>query len=373
MIEYENLAKLNAPWMHELQQAANAVIASGWYVLGNQVRQFEYEFAEYNQSGHCIGVASGLDALILSLAAFEFEKGAEVIVPANTYIATILAILHNGLRPVLVEPDEDTYNINANKIADKITKQTRAIIVVHLYGKPCEMDKIIALADRHQLKVIEDCAQAHGAKYNGKKVGNFGHCNAFSFYPTKNLGALGDGGAVVTADAQVAEKIRKLRNYGSDVKYHNELIGFNSRLDEIQAAMLRVKLRYLDKINNHKRSLAAVYDALLADTVTKPRHDAVNLDVYHIYAIRSPCRDELKAHLSKQGIGTEIHYPVAPSQQMAIREARGRGLIEFDDSDFPISQRMHDTVLSLPISYFHTESQVREVSAAINSFTERAY
>lgn len=373
MIEYENLAKLNAPWTHELQQAAGAVIASGWYVLGNEVQQFEREFAEYNQSGHCIGIASGLDALILSLAAFEFEKGDEVIVPANTYIATILAILHNGLRPVLVEPDENTFNINANKIADKITKKTRAIMVVHLYGKPCEMDKIMALADRHQLKVIEDCAQAHGAKYNGKKVGNFGHCNAFSFYPTKNLGALGDGGAVVTNDRHLAEKIRKLRNYGSSVKYHNELIGYNSRLDEIQAAMLRVKLRYLDKINDHKRSLAAVYDALLANTVTKPEHDAVNFDVFHIYAIRTTRRDELKAHLLKQGIGTEIHYPVAPHKQTAIREARGRGLIEFDDSDFPVSQRIHDTVLSLPVSYFHTETQVREVAAAINSFMESAH
>jgi dTDP-4-amino-4,6-dideoxygalactose transaminase len=283
-----------------------------------------------------------------------------VIVPANTFIATILAILQNGLKPVLVEPDIRTYNIDPNKIAEKITNKTKAIIVVHLYGKCCDMDPILDLCKKHNLKLIEDSAQAHGARYKNKLAGSFGDFGAFSFYPTKNLGALGDGGAITTNDDTLADKIKTLRNYGSKVKYHNDIIGYNSRLDEVQAGFLSVKLKHLEKINEHKRSLAKIYFENLNEKFIKPVNDPNFLDVFHIFNIRHARRDELKEYLLKHNIKTEIHYPVAPNKQKCLAS-------EIGDQSYPISQEIHDTTLSLPLSFFHTEKDILQVVEVINS------
>lgn len=361
MIEYENIGRLNQPFNEAFELAFKEVIDSGWYILGNKVKQFETEFAAYCHTQHCIGVANGLDAIILALRAYEFQPGDEVIVPSNTYIATILAIVHNGLKPVLVEPDLNTYNIDPKKIEEKITPKTKAILVVHLYGKLCEMPEIINIAQKHDLKVIEDCAQAHGAHHKGKKAGNWGHYGAFSFYPTKNLGAIGDGGAVTTNDAELAKKISTLRNYGSQKKYYNEVVGYNSRLDEIQAAFLSIKLQALDQINNHKRKLADVYLNTLNEDFVLPVVQPDYFDVYHIFNVRHPKRDELRQHLLDNGIKTEIHYPVAPVDQEAMK-----GIL--DGQETPIAQLIHATTLSLPISFYHTEADVIRVVEAMNNF-----
>ena len=361
MIEYENLGKLNQPFFKEFENAFKETLESGWYILGKKVQAFENEFATYCGTKHCIGVANGLDALILALRAFNFEKGSEVIVPSNTYIATILSIVHNGFVPVLVEPDIATYNIDAKKIEEKITSKTCAIMVVHLYGKVCEMDAIDAIAKRHNLKVIEDCAQAHGAKYKNTRAGNFGDINAFSFYPTKNLGAIADAGAVTTNDTNLAESIKALRNYGSKVKYYNEVVGFNSRLDEVQAAFLSVKLKSLDKINEHKRTLANIYLKHLKADFIKPVVHPDYFDVYHIFNIRHEKRDELKEYLLKNDIRTDIHYPVAPNKQVAMK-----GIL--DNQPSPIADLIHQTTLSLPISYFHTEQDILKVIEVMNKF-----
>ena len=259
MIEYENLGKLNKPFFKKFKRNFSRLLENGWFILGDNVKIFENQFADYCGAKYCIGVASGLDALLLSLKAFNFDSGSEILVPSNTYIATILAIFHANLKPVLVEPNLLTYNIDPDKIASKITNKTAAVVVVHLYGKVCEMDTIIKIANEHGLKIIEDCAQAHGAMYKNKKAGTFGDIGAFSFYPTKNLGALGDAGAVITDNESLYNKISSLRNYGSKIKYKNEYIGYNSRLDEIQASFLNIKLKELDKINEHKRELASIY------------------------------------------------------------------------------------------------------------------
>lgn len=360
-IDYENLQKLNAPFFEEYTKKFQDVLTSGWYILGKHVQQFETEFAVYNNAKHTIGVASGLDAITLSLAAFNFEKGSEVIVPSNTYIATILSVLQNNLTPVLVEPDMATYNIDPKKIEAAITPKTKAILVVHLYGKSCEMQPILELCKKYNLKLIEDCAQAHGATYKGQKVGTFGDFGAFSFYPTKNLGALGDAGAVVCNDEGLDKKIRRLRNYGSDIKYYNEVVGYNSRLDEMQAAFLSVKLKSLDKINEHKRKLAAIYLENLNEDFIKPQVHPDYFDVYHIFNIRHEKRDELKNYLLEHNIKTEIHYPVSPSRQSALK-----GLL--NNYDFPISEKIHQTTLSLPISYFHTTDDVNRVVEVMNKF-----
>ncbi len=362
MIEFENLAKLNQPFFEDYQKSFAQTLASGWYILGKNVSQFEEEFAQYCGSKHCAGLASGLDALILALNAFDFEKGSEVIVPSNTYIATILAILQNGLKPVLVEPDIKTYNIDPAKIAEKITKKTRAIIVVHLYGKCCDMDPIMALCKNHNLKLIEDTAQAHGAKYKNKLAGTFGDIGAFSFYPTKNLGALGDGGAIITNDDELAKKIKKLRNYGSEVKYYNDIIGYNSRLDEIQAGFLSVKLKKLDHINSHKNELAQVYFENIKDDFIKPvQASGTNYDVFHLFTIRHEKRDQLRQYLLDNQIKTEIHYPVSPNKQKATQEF-------FGQESCPISEEIHATTLSLPLSYFHTKEDALQVSKVLNNF-----
>lgn len=361
MIEYENIGKVNAPFAAEYATAFQEVMDSGWYILGNKVKQFESEFAAYCGTKHSIGLANGLDALILALKAYDFKSGDEVIVPSNTYIATILAIVHNGLKPILVEPDITTYNIDPKRISEKITSRTKAILVVHLYGKMCAMDEIMSLADSNGLIVIEDCAQAHGAHLNGKKAGNWGHYGAFSFYPTKNLGALADAGAATTNDDALALKMSTLRNYGSQKKYYNEVVGYNSRLDEVQAAFLSIKLRRLDDINAHKRSLAKMYLDQLNDQFIKPIVQEGYFDVYHIFNIRHPKRDELRDYLLSKDIKTDIHYPVAPIDQQAMK-----GILDGQDSE--IAREIHATTLSLPISFFHKKEEIQTVIDALNAF-----
>jgi len=361
MIEYENLLRLNEPFFEEYKQVFDSVIHSGWFILGNEVKMFEENFAAYCGSRYCIGTANGLDALTLALRSYDFAPKKEVIVPSNTYIATILSILNCNLKPVLVEPDIDSFNIDPTKIETAITKNTVAIMVVHLYGKCCAMDQIMTLAARHKLVVIEDCAQAHGAMYKNKKAGTFGDFGAFSFYPTKNLGALGDGGCLNTDSNQLNIVARKLRNYGSERKYYNDLIGTNSRLDELQAAFLSVKLKYLDKITTHKRRLAALYHKNLKQDFQKPQVHPDYFDVFHIYQIRHPKRDQLKEYLLGKGIKTEIHYPVPPHRQQAMQ-----GILA--DKNFPIADEIHSTVLSLPISFYHTEEDIVKIIENMNKF-----
>ncbi len=360
MIEYENLQKLNEPFFNDFEKKFSEIMKSGWFILGKQVEEFEKKFSIYLLSKYCLGVGNGLDALSLALRSFEYPPNSEVIVPSNTYIATILSILQNGHVPVLVEPKLDTYNIDPDKIEERITSNTRCIMVVHLYGKCCEMDKIIEIAKKYNLSIIEDCAQSHGAQFKGQNSGTFGDVGAFSFYPTKNLGALGDAGAVTMNDDFIYEKIKSLRNYGSKIKYHNELVGYNSRLDEIQAGFLLVKLLSLDKINDHKRKLASLYLQGLKNDFIKPVVHEDFKDVYHIFNIRHEKRDLLRDHFQKNNIKTEIHYPISPNNQKALK-----GII---NDKFPISEVIHNTTLSLPISYFHTEDEVSRVIEIANSF-----
>jgi dTDP-4-amino-4,6-dideoxygalactose transaminase len=361
MIEFENLREFNRPFFAEFKKTFLDVLDSGWFILGNSVKEFEINFANFIGARYCTGVASGLDALILALRALHLEPGSEVLVPSNTYIATILAILHNGFIPVLIEPCIDSYTIDTDKIEEKITSNTKALIIVHLYGKACNMEPVVAICKRYNLKLIEDCAQAHGAKYKGETVGTFGDFGAFSFYPTKNLGALGDAGALVTNNASLDKEIRILRNYGSRIKYYNEQIGFNSRLDEIQAAFLNIKLKSLDKINAHKRKIAELYLRGIKKDFIKPVSDNDYFDVYHIFNIRHSKRDLLKAHLLSKGIKTDIHYPVSPNKQEAMK-----GIL--DHVSCPVSEEIHRTTLSLPISYFHTEEDIIKVIEGVNSF-----
>jgi dTDP-4-amino-4,6-dideoxygalactose transaminase len=360
VIEYENLNKSNSIFFEELKKSFDNTLDSGWFILGKKVEKFEQEFSAYHNSKYCFGVASGLDALLLSLIAFDFEKGSEVIVPSNTYIATILSILHAGLKPVLVEPDITTYNIDPQKIEESITTKTKAIMIVHLYGKSCEMDKIVEICGKYKLRLIEDCAQSHGAKFKGQLTGTFGEFGAFSFYPTKNLGALGDAGAVITNDESLAIKIKRLRNYGSDVKYYNEVVGYNSRLDEVQAGFLSIKLKKLDEINTHKRKLAQIYLDNLKDDFIKPVVDKNYFDVYHIFNVRHKKRDELKQYLLKNEIKTDIHYPVAPHKQNAMKNIL--------EGSYLISEEIHNTTLSLPCSFGHNEEEIFKVVEVMNKF-----
>jgi len=357
MIEYENLRLANEKLFNKYKESFSEFLNSGWVILGDQGKKFEENFASFCNVKHCIGVASGLDALILAIDAYKFPKNSEIIVPSNTYIATILAIVRNGFKPVLVEPDINTYNIDPNKIEEKITKNTRAIIVVHLYGKACNMDKICSIANKYDLKIIEDVAQAHGAKFKDKIVGSFG-IGCFSFYPTKNLGALGDAGAITTNDENLAKMFRSLRNYGSAIKYYNDELGYNSRLDEIQAGFLSLKLKILDDITNHKRELAKIYLEDLDDRFIKPIVDRDHFDVYHIFNIRHKNRDELKNYLLENGVKTEIHYPLPPHRQKSMQ-----GIIE---GQYPISEEIHNTTLSLPISYFHKEEDILKICDIMN-------
>ena len=362
MIEYENLKEVNVILFNQYRDVFNDFLNSGWYILGKNVQVFEQEFANYCNTEYSVGVASGLDALILAIDAFDFEKGSEIIVPSNTYIATILAIVRNGLTPVLIEPDISTYNIDPEKIAEKITKKTKAILVVHLYGKSCDMETVGKIASDYQLEIIEDAAQAHGAMFKNKKVGSFG-TGCFSFYPTKNLGALGDAGAITSNNKSYIYKLKSLRNYGSIKKYHNDDLGYNSRLDEIQAAFLSCKLKIIDEINAHKRNLAALYlDGLSSDFI-KPVVNSNYHDVYHIFNIRFYERDNLQQFLLKNNIKTEIHYPVPPHKQKAMQN--------FISGNYPLSEEIHNTTLSLPISFSHTEKDVFKVIDTMNSYLIR--
>jgi dTDP-4-amino-4,6-dideoxygalactose transaminase len=363
MIQYENLSKLNAPFKEEFIDSFANFINTGWFILGNEVKKFEQNFASYNNSNYCIGVANGLDALTISLKVFNFKEGSEVIVPSNTYIATILSILNCGLIPILVEPNINTYNIDPQLIEKSITPKTVAIMIVHLYGKSCEMDIIQSIANKYQLRIIEDCAQAHGAMYKNRKVGTFGTFGAFSFYPTKNLGALGDAGAITTDDEDLSLLVKKIRNYGSQKKYYNDIIGVNSRLDELQAQFLDIKLKYLDIINNHKRNLAKLYLDNLKDDFIKPHVSDDHYDVFHIFNIRHTKRDELKEFLFKNNIQTEIHYPVPPNEQIALKSVSN-----YFKNDYPISKIIHNTTLSLPISYSHSENDIYKVIEILNQF-----
>lgn len=363
MIPYENLKTLNRPFEEKLKNKFSDFLDKGWYILGEEVSAFEQEFSDYHEEKYTVGVANGLDALILSLQCCGFKKGTEVIVPSNTYIATILAIIHCDLVPVLVEPDSRTYNIDPLKIQQAITKNTVAIMVVHLYGQCCEMGPILEIASQHGLKVIEDCAQAHGARYQNKLAGTFGDFGAFSFYPTKNLGALGDAGAIICKSETDYLKIRQLRNYGSEKKYHNGVVGYNSRLDELQASFLRIKLPYLDEINQHKRKLADIYFTHLNDSFIKPKLDTDFYNVYHIYNILHPERDKLKQYLAEHQIATEIHYPIAPQNQVAMENYLA-------GQHYPISTEIHRTTLSLPCSFAHTEEDIFHVTKIMNQFLE---
>jgi dTDP-4-amino-4,6-dideoxygalactose transaminase len=328
----------------ELDSAVLSSFHSGWYIGGEDVEAFEQDFAAFTGTRYCIGVGNGLDALRLSMIAMGIGSGDEVIVPSNTFIATWLAVSQTGAIPVPVEPCESSYNINPERIETAITPRTKAIIPVHLYGQPADLDPIIAIAEKHGLQVLEDAAQAHGARYRGKRIGGHGDAVAWSFYPAKNLGALGDGGAVTTNDTGIADRIRVLRNYGSRIKYVNGVKGYNSRLDSVQAAALRVKLRYLDEWNARRSSIAARYTAELRGTgLILPEVPSGVDPVWHIYAVQCKYRDGLQMALSKTGIETLIHYPIPPHMQRAYRDAG------YSVGQFPIAERMANHILSLPI------------------------
>ncbi|ABQ27351.1 DegT/DnrJ/EryC1/StrS family aminotransferase [Geotalea uraniireducens] len=345
----------------EFDAAYRRVMDSGWYILGKELEAFEAEFAVYCQVKHCIGVGNGLDALHLILRASGIGPGDEVIVPTNTYIATWLAVTYSGATPVPVEPDEQTYNINPSRIESAITECTKAIMPVHLYGQPADMDRINEIAVRHGLKVFEDSAQAHGAKYKGRRTGGLGDAAGFSFYPGKNLGAFGDGGAVTTNDDDLAEIIRILRNYGSQIKYHNEVMGFNSRLDELHAAMLRVKLAKLDEWNERRKQVAALYfDQLTSNTnLVLPCVPDWADPVWHLFVVRSKKRGELQKQLTDARIGTMIHYPIPPHLQEAYSE------LGYGKGSFPISEKVHNEVLSLPMGPSMSPSQVSMVTETV--------
>lgn len=360
IIEYENLARSNQAYMTELEAAAARVIRSGWYVLGQEVSAFEAEFASYVGAKHCVGVANGLDALILSIEALDLPQGSDILVASNTYIATILAIVRAGHKPVLVEPDVATFNMDPGHLPQAITSNTRAICVTHMFGKTCRMDVIGAFAREHGLKVVEDCAQSHGARLGTQMTGTFGDAGCFSFYPTKNLGAMGDAGAIVTNDDALADRLRHTRNYGSKQKYVNRYVGLNSRLDELQAALLRVKLRQLDAMTTRKRALAEIYFANLPEWVAKPVRRPDEYDVFHIFGIRHPRRDALRQHLLDNCVKTEIHYPIPPHRQEAMR-----GIL---NGRYPIAEELHATELSLPISTGHSAADVARVISALAKF-----
>lgn len=365
MIPFLDLKAINAQYREELIEACTKVIDSGWYIQGNECREFDKEFAQFCGTKYAIGVANGLDALILILRAYKelgiMSDGDEVIVPSNTYIASILAISQNNLVPILVEPDIKTYLINPDKIEEKITSKTKAILPVHLYGQTCEMSKIKEIAKKYKLKVIEDSAQSHGAYFGGKRSGNLGDASGFSFYPGKNLGALGDGGAVTTNDEELANTIKALGNYGSHKKYENLYKGVNSRLDEMQAAMLRVKLRYLNEEIEKRRKIASYYlENIKNDSIILPTIRDEDNHVWHLFVVRTNKRDELQKHLLDNGIQTLIHYPIPPHKQNAYKE--------WNNESYPISEQIHDEVLSLPISGVQSLEDTIKIVKVLNEF-----
>jgi dTDP-4-amino-4,6-dideoxygalactose transaminase len=361
-IPYENLKRVNEKYFKELTFRSKSVIESGWYILGENVREFEKEFAAVNKIDFCVGVASGLDALVLGLAVFDFPKGSKVLVPSNAYIACVLSVIQAGLTPVLVEPNVDTCNIDLNGLNSRYTDECVAILAVHMYGRICPMTEIMEFAKVNKLKVVEDCAQSHFAEIQGKKAGTFGDIGAFSFYPTKNLGALGDAGAIICSSEEVYSKLHALRNYGSHMKYHNKYIGWNSRLDEIQASFLRLKLPDYKWVLKKKRELAEIYlkELTILPQIKLPRTEGDN-HVWHIFNIRCTKRNELKRFLEENGIGTEIHYPIAPSNQEGYKEL-------FANEKFPMAIKIHEETLSLPISVWLSELEVKYICNEIHNF-----
>ncbi len=348
---------------HELRDAFARVLNASWYIEGKEDTAFEAAFAEYCSSKYCIGVGNGLDALMLALKALGIKAGDEVIVPSNTYIATALAVTYTGATPVFVEPDIRTYDIDPAKIEEKITSRTRAIMPVHLYGMPCDMDPITEIAKKHGLFIVEDCAQAHGAEYKGRRIGSFGDAAGFSFYPGKNLGALGDAGAAVTNNKELADKIRALGNYGSDYKYHHIYQGNNSRLDEMQAAFLAAKLPHLDRMNAERRRIADIYlKGITNPDITLPFIPDNVVPVWHIFAVRTERRDELAAYLEEKGIHTNKHYPIPMHLQLCYED------LNIKEGELPIAETISRTELSLPMFYGITDEMVDYVIDAINAF-----
>ena len=361
MIKFLDLHKINERFRAELNARFKEVLDSGWYIRGRQDELFEKHFAAYTGAKYCIGVGNGLEALDLIIKGYGFGPGDEIIVPANTYIATILAVSANGCTPVLVEPDIHTYNIHPDLIEAQITPRTKAIMVVHLYGQAVQMQKIWELAKKYHLKIIEDAAQAHGAEYQGRKTGNLGDAAGFSFYPGKNLGCLGDGGCVTTNDAALAAKVRALANYGSDRKYHHIYKGINSRLDELQAAFLDVKLPHLDADNARRREIAAFYRSHIRNPrITLPQTYDEQAHVWHVFAVRVPDRAAFQKYLEDNGIQTVIHYPTPPHRQEAYREWAARS--------FPVSETIHREIISIPISPVLTDEEAREVVRVLNAW-----
>ncbi|MBO0934248.1 DegT/DnrJ/EryC1/StrS family aminotransferase [Fibrella aquatilis] len=362
MIPFLDLSRLNAPHMARIEAAMLAVARSGWYVLGPAVRDFETAFAAYVGVKHCIGVANGLEALTLTLRAWNLPPGSEVITQANAYVASVLAITQAGLVPMLVDPDPTTYLLTADRVAEAITPRTRVILPVHLYGRCTPMAPLRALAKQHNLLLLEDAAQAHGATQQGQRAGSLGHAAGFSFYPTKNLGALGDAGAITTNDDELAAQLRQWRNYGSSQKYINEVPGHNSRLDELQAAVLQAKLPFLDAENNRRRAIAKRYlaDIQLANLLLPPG-DTPDNDAWHLFVVRHPRRDEFRAYLQRQGVATEVHYPVPPYRQPAYAAT-------WPAPCFPVSDALHAEVVSLPINPYLTDDEISVIISVVNNF-----
>lgn len=361
MIKFLDLEKINNRFREEIESRMKSILDCGWYLQGRENETFSRNFAAFCGTEYALGVANGLDAINLIIKAYGFGAGDEIIVPANTFIATILAVSQNGCTPVFVEPDIDTYNINPDLIEEKITARTRAIIVVHLYGQAVQMDKIRALAKKYNLKVIEDAAQAHGAFYQGRRTGNLGDAAAFSFYPGKNLGAMGDAGGITTNDRELYEKIKALANYGSDHKYHHIYKGVNSRLDEIQAAVLDVKLKYLDSDNARRREIARFYrENIVNPRVIQPQTYDESAHVWHVFVIRCNEREALAAHLESRGIQTNIHYPTPPHRQGAYTE--------FAALSLPVTEKIHREALSLPISPVLSDKEVKSIVEAVNEW-----
>lgn len=361
MIKFLDLKKINNRYREEIDSRIKDILDKGWYLQGEENENFTKNFANFCGTKFALGVANGLDALNLIIKAYGFGNGDEIIVPANTYIATILAISENGCIPILVEPDIKTYNINPDSIEEKITSKTKAIMVVHLYGQAVQMEKIWKIAKKYNLKIIEDSAQAHGAIYQENRTGNLGDASGFSFYPGKNLGCIGDGGAVTTNDEELFNKIKAIANYGSDRKYHHIYKGVNSRLDEIQAAVLDVKLNHLDSDNNKRREISKYYreniknsKIILPETYDEKSH------VWHIFAVRTKNRDEFQKYLTEKGIQTIIHYPTPPHKQGAYKE--------WNNLSFTITEEIHNTILSLPISPVMTDSEIEKVVEVVNEY-----
>lgn len=365
MISFLDLKKINAQYRAELIDACTRVIDGGWYIHGKECESFNTEFADYCGAKYAIGVANGLDALILILRAYKelgiLNDGDEVIVPSNTYIASILAISDNNLVPVLVEPDINSYLLDPKKIEEKITPKTKAILPVHLYGQTCQMDEIMGIAQKYNLKVIEDSAQSHGAYFEGKRCGNLGDASGFSFYPGKNLGALGDAGMVTTNDEELANTIKALANYGSHKKYENLYKGTNSRLDEMQAAMLRIKLKHLDDENEKRREIANYYlQSIKNDKLVLPSAREESHHVWHVFVVRTNNRDELQKYLLENGVQTLIHYPIPPHKQVAYSE--------WSNESFPISEQIHQEVLSIPISSVQNFEDTVKIAEILNAY-----